>query len=332
MKIVDLSGKTIVISRTDSIGDVILTLPLCGWLKKQFPTVKIIFLGKYYTVDVLKCSPYIDEIIRLEDWEKVSFNEQIEIVKALDIYAFVHVFPNKHLAKLGRAAKIPVRVGTSHRMFHLFTCNFRPNFTRKNSNFHEAQLNFELLRSFGVKSLPKIEELVEYIGNFKPQVELPNQLKEVLKSGKRVILHTKSQGSAVEWPMEKYVQLAIELAAKNYTVYFSGTEKEGLQFRDALPNHPQIIDISGKSSLAELITFIDKCDVLVACSTGPLHLAAVLGKKAIGLYTDLRPMHPGRWAPIGAKSIAITANSSGDPKLEDIYSIGVDRIVQIIER
>lgn len=331
MKIDDLSGKTVVISRTDSIGDVILTLPLCGWLKKQFPTVRIVFLGRSYTVDVLRCSPFIDEIIRLEDWEKVSFEEQVKIVKALNIYAFVHVFPNKHLAKLAKAAKVPIRVGTSHRIYHLLTCNVRPNFTRKNSEFHEAQLNFELLRNFGVKTLPSKEELVEYIGKFKPQVELPNQLKSLLKDGKRVILHTKSQGSAVEWPLEKYVQLANELVERNYTVYFSGTEKEGLQFRDALPSHPQVIDLSGKSSLGELIAFINECDVLVACSTGPLHLAAVLGKKAIGLYTDLRPMHPGRWAPIGAKSVALTANNTENPKLEDIYSIGVDRVLQIIE-
>ncbi|WP_107039553.1 glycosyltransferase family 9 protein [Brumimicrobium mesophilum] len=332
MKTTDLSGKTIVISRTDSIGDVILTLPLCGWLKEKFPTVRILFLGKSYTVDVLNCSPYIDDIIRLEDWQKETFEKQVELVKALDIYAFIHVFPNKELAKLAKAAKIPLRIGTSHRMYHLLTCNIRPNFTRKKSEFHEAQLNFELFRNFGIKTLPSKKELVEYLGNFKPQVELPSHLKDVLMERKRVILHTKSQGSAVEWPISKYVDLANELVTKNCTVYFSGTEKEGLLFRNELPEHPQIIDVSGKSSLAELITFIDECDVLVACSTGPLHLAAVLGKKAIGLYTDLRPMHPGRWEPIGKNAYAITANNVEDPKLEDIYNISIDRVVQAVEK
>src|SRR5690554_638637 len=245
MKTVDLSHKTIAISRTDSIGDVILTLPLCGWLKKKFPSIRILFLGKSYTVDVLNCSPYIDEIICLEDWEKLSFSKQTEEVKSLNIYAFVHVFPNKHLAKLAKAAQVPMRIGTSHRLFHLWTCNVRPNFTRKNSNYHEAQLNFELLHRFGITSLPDKKELIEYLGDFKPQVELPPQLKAVLEKeskGKRVILHTKSQGSAVEWPLEKYLALAQELIRKNYTVYFSGTEKEGVQFRNQLPNHPQIID------------------------------------------------------------------------------------------
>jgi len=52
-------------------------------------------------------------------------------------------------------------------------------------------------------------------------------------------------------------------------------------------------------SLPEFITFIGKADGLVAASTGPLHLAAALGRIAIGIYPPIRPMHPGRWAPIG---------------------------------
>jgi ADP-heptose:LPS heptosyltransferase len=39
---------------------------------------------------------------------------------------------------------------------------------------------------------------------------------------------------------------------------------------------------------------------LVAGSTGPLHLAAALGRHALGLYPPIRPMHPGRWGPLGA--------------------------------
>jgi ADP-heptose:LPS heptosyltransferase len=47
------------------------------------------------------------------------------------------------------------------------------------------------------------------------------------------------------------------------------------------------------------MTFISKADGLVAASTGPLHLAAALGIPALGIYPPIRPMHPGRWAPVG---------------------------------
>ena len=54
---------TFCISRTDSIGDVILTLPIVGYLKKSFPESKIIFFGKKYTEAILNLIPEIDEIL-----------------------------------------------------------------------------------------------------------------------------------------------------------------------------------------------------------------------------------------------------------------------------
>ena len=47
-----MSVNRIIISRTDSIGDVMLTLPMCVWLKKNIPGVELIYLGKNYTKPV----------------------------------------------------------------------------------------------------------------------------------------------------------------------------------------------------------------------------------------------------------------------------------------
>ena len=54
MKHIQISNQTIAISRTDSIGDVVLTLPICVWLKKHFPEIKIIFIGSTYTLPIIK--------------------------------------------------------------------------------------------------------------------------------------------------------------------------------------------------------------------------------------------------------------------------------------
>jgi heptosyltransferase-3 len=58
-------------------------------------------------------------------------------------------------------------------------------------------------------------------------------------------------------------------------------------------------DLTGQLSLPQLLAFIAQADGLVAGSTGPVHLAAALGRHALGLYPPIRPMHPGRWAPLG---------------------------------
>jgi ADP-heptose:LPS heptosyltransferase len=325
----NLNGKTLVISRTDSIGDVILTLPLCAWIKQKFPTATIIFLGKKYTQPVLECFPSIDEIKYWDDLDSKSDVDIISEFRSWNADIFVHVFPDKKIAKLVRKAKIPMRIGTSHRVYHLLTCNVRPNFTRKNSDLHEAQLNFELFSSFGIKEVPTMERIKEWLKAFESKSSVPKVFQTILDTSRtKLILHPKSQGSAVEWPLEKYTELATRLVDQNYRVYFSGTEKEGLLFREQLPKDQNIIDISGKMSLSEFISFINEVDGLIACSTGPLHIAAVLQKRAIGLYTKVRPMHPGRWAPIGTKSETIVSLTESTSPENEIRSITVDQLIE----
>lgn len=311
-KAIDLNNKTVVISRTDSIGDVILTLPMCSWLKRKFPKIKIVFLGNTYTKPILECHAAIDEIISLAEMEQLPVPIRVEKIKELEAQVFIHVFPNKDIAKMAKKAKVPFRIGTSHRSYHLLTCNVRPNFTRKKSDFHEAQLNFELLREYGLTELPSLEELISFNEDFRsPKFEHP-EFSSLFDSDKKVvILHAKSQGSAVEWGMENYKQLATSLITEGYAVACTGTEDEGRLIRPYIKDLV-VTDTTGKMTLTELIAFIGKAHALVACSTGPLHIAAIQNIKAIGLYSPKRPIHPGRWQPIGEKAQALVNDENCD--------------------
>ena len=306
------NGKHIAISRVDSIGDVLLTLPMTAWLKQQFPSCKITFFCKNYTAPIVKQYAAVDNIVKVDDLFTLSKSEQVNAIESLGIDAVVHVFPKKELAKLFKKAIVPTRIGTSHRLFHLNTCNIRVHFTRKKSPLHEAQLNFELLRPFGLEEIPGFETVSNYTSSFsiEPQ-ELPEEF-EQLPGKKYVILHPKSQGSAREWPMEKYAQLAGELTANGYEVVFTGTENEGKLFRKEIPENAHCHDSTGKLSIDQLIWLIKNASALVACSTGPLHIAGFLDTKAIGLFSSRIPIHPGRWRPLGAHSKALVF----DPECE----------------
>lgn len=292
----------IIISRTDSIGDVVLTLPVCAWLKEKYPATKIVFLGKNYTRDVIASNDSVDEFISSEELNSLPLLERINRIKA-DV--ILHVFPNKEIAALAKKAKIPKRIGTSHRVFHLLTCTHRLNFSRKNSVLHESQLNFELLKPLGLKEIPSLTEINRYLKHFKmPSIDLPEFISKCDLSN-TIILHPKSQGSALEWPIDNYFNLAEELLKKGKTILFTGTENEGKQFRICIPSNERIIDTTGKLTLNQLIKLCALSEGLVACSTGPYHLSAVFGKKAIGLFSSRKPIHPGRWAALGEKSKAL---------------------------
>lgn len=335
---IELNNKTVLISRTDSIGDVVLTLPMCVWIKKTYPSSNIIFLGNTYTRPIIECLPQIDEIIEWAEMEKMPESKKIEFLKSKKIDVCIHVFPKNEIATLVKKAKIETRVGTSHRAFHLLSCNIRMHFSRKNSEFHESQLNFELLKPFGIEQLPSLEEISSLMKHFKEKdVSLPESIQdEVSKPNRKVILHAKSQGSAMEWPIEKYAIVANDLLERGFSVIFTGTEKDGIYIRSYIPEHENCIDTTGKLTLDQLINLISKCDTLVACSTGPLHLAGVLGLQTIGLYSSKRPIHPGRWGAVG-QNVQIIVNDENKesskikPSMNSIQQIESSRIINLIK-
>lgn len=290
--------QNIILSRTDSIGDVILTLPVAAVLKKHFPSMTIGFMGKSYTRPVIEACKYVDEFIDVDD-----FFEKKVLVGGKPPECIVHVFPVSRIAKRARQLGIPLRIGTNTRLYHWFTCNKLVKLSRRKSNLHEAQLNLVLLKAFGIHEDYSLPEIANCVGLEKLQ-PLPAQFAGLIQKDKyNLILHPKSQGSAREWPLENFFQLIQLLDPGKFNIFISGTakEKERMQWLFDKAGS-SVTDITGKMTLPEFIAFIDQCDGLVANSTGPIHIAAALGKDALGIYPPMRPVHPGRWAPLGSNA------------------------------
>ncbi|MBK9041824.1 MAG: glycosyltransferase family 9 protein [Saprospiraceae bacterium] len=290
----------IMICRTDAIGDVVLTLPLSGYLKKIMPDKKVFFLGRTYTKPIIESCKNVDEFL---NWDEIQHKEEKEIISLWgkwNIGIVLFVFPDKNISRLAKKAKIAHRVGTAHRWFHWLYCNHLPFFSRRKSDLHEAQLNFQLIKPFEEPSFFSLEKLYSLTG-MEQKFELPYWVKEHFNKEKfHLILHPRSKGSSREWGISNFEKLIQLLPTERFTIYITGTKQEGESMPGLLKDLPDhVIDLSGKLSLEELISLIQTCDGMVACSTGPLHICAVSGKHAIGLYPPMRPLHPGRWKPIG---------------------------------
>lgn len=300
----------ILISRTDNIGDVVLTLPLVGFIKEKMPKTTISFLGKSYTESLCNKNRDIDHFF---NWDHLSDKNELEIasfLKEKKIDVIVHVYPNKKVAKASSLANIPLRIGTAHRWYHLFHCNQRIFFSRKKSKLHEAELNFKLIEKYlSLKSIPSKQELARYVHmDVESKTDFGNFQLDTNK--KNFIFHTKSFGSAVDWEIQNYIDLCKKIDSSKYHIYFSGTKKESpliSPYIKELVSMGVATDVTGAFNLTEFITFINSCDGMLACSTGPLHISSILGKKAIGLFSSKRPIHSGRWAPIGLNSIVVNS-------------------------
>lgn len=322
--------RTIALSRTDSIGDVMLSLPMAGIIKAEWPNTRIIFIGRSYTESVIRCCEHVDTFMDYDDLKNLSSSERNLVLKSENIDAFVHVFPRSDIASWAKKAGVKIRIGTGRRLFNLFTCNYKTWFSRKKSLLHEAELNAMLLGEIDLPTYFNKEELAKFSG-FSRIPELPANLTDLIREDKKkVILHPKSRGSAVEWSIDNYAILLKRLSNEGFQVFITGTEAERALIGNNFPwDDSALVDLTGKLSLTELIAFISKCDALVAASTGPLHIAAACDILAIGLYTPQRPMHPGRWSPIGKNVKVLTALSH--PVKGQSLDISVDNVLALLQ-
>lgn len=296
----------VLVSRTDRLGDVALTLPLCGLLKAEAGAT-VVFLGRRYTRPVLEAADAVDEIL---EWEGGTAADAAALVRRARADAVVHVFPRPALAWGALRARVPVRVGTARRWYHWPTCTVREPGGRRGSALHEAQLNVRLARSL----LPDVDlplDALRTCGRLTPRVPVPAAVAPLVAPDRfTLVIHPRSAGSGREWPLASWAALVAALPPDRFRVLVTGSAAEGAGMADwlaALPPHAH--DLTGRLALAELLAVLAAADGMVAAGTGPVHLAAALGTRTLGLFPPVRPIHPGRWAPLGPRAEWLTAEA-----------------------
>ena len=174
----------LIISRTDAIGDVCLTLPAIGWLKSIHPDWRITLLVKAYAAPVALACRWANNVAVLP--EQMSQDELSEWLRGMQADHILHVFPNRRIAVAAKQAGIPKRSGVWGRIYHWFNCNNRVWLSRARSQHHEAYLNLLLLARVLNMACPDDSQLREQAGNWSGLSALPAFASS---SEKNIVLH-----------------------------------------------------------------------------------------------------------------------------------------------
>jgi len=293
-----MTPRKVLLVRTDRLGDVVLATPVATVLKKNFPEVHVTFLARRYTAEILHCHPHIDEII---EWDGSEIDGKMQpLSKTLRQKKFdtaIMLFPRPNLAWAIWASGIPQRIGTGYRWYS-FLFNQRVFEHRKTAARHEAEYNLRLLQPLGIStaeiefhfSLPTAER--ERIGK---------KLNALGVDAKPVILHPGSGGSARDWPPEYFAQLADRLQQDFSTpvVLTGATDEKNLidTIRQRTASKP--LSLCGRLTITELAVLCQRAGVFVGNSTGPLHVAVMVGAPVVAFYPPIQACRPERWGPHG---------------------------------
>lgn len=297
--------KNILIVRTDRIGDVVLSLPLAGIIKKYYPKSKISFLVRNYTKDIVLSHSYIDEVLILNKSEdKIDFIENIKKISAKKFDTCIIVNPTFSVALILYFSGIKNRIGTGYRWYS-FLFNKRVFEHRKFAEKHELEFNLSMLKMIGIN-----EEINEK--NVKYDLSVDNKalikVDEILLAEKvelkkpLIIIHPGSGGSSIDLPMSKYIQLVKKLDNDGYQIIITGSKSE-YELCNNLILSERIKNLAGKLNLKELMALISRATLFISNSTGPIHIAAALGKHIIGFYPKIISCSKERWAPYTDKKI-----------------------------
>ncbi len=304
-----MQPKNLLIVRTDRIGDVILSLPVARIVKKYFPQCKVTFLLKEYTNCLALQNPYIDQVIVLKEKNgKILFKENIKEILKYKFDSSIIVYPTFITALIIFFSNIKSRIGTGYRWYS-FLFNKKVYEHRKFAEKHELEFNISMLKVFGINEEVN-QENIEF--NLAPTVESKNSIEKFFAEENIsvekpiVIIHPGSGGSAVDWPIDNFQKLVKLISSQtDLTIIITGNSNE-ISICKQLEVTSEIKNFSGKFSLSELIALIDKCDIFISNSTGPLHIAAALGKYVIGFYPKITSCLPQRWGPYTKRKFIFT--------------------------
>ena len=293
-------GDRILVSRTDRLGDLILALPFVETLKGRYPECRIEVMSSLYASPILENNDRIDGIVRVLNNQLVTDRlykkDLLQRVKQANYRVVIALYPERHICQLFHKAMIPDRIGTAGR-FHSVFFNHRLIHSRKSNRKHECEYNLDFLKFFRdgkTETMPVVYPREKEIAHAR------RILKEADVEGRFVVLHPGSGGSAERWPLDRFLQLYSVLESSGMQVVISGSEKEGKMIDSR--SHElgmSVRKITGNTDLRTLAATLSLADVVVANSTGPLHLAVAVGTKVTGLYPGKAVMSPARWGPLG---------------------------------
>ncbi len=338
-----LNSQNIVIIRTDKLGDMILTLPMVRVLKSINPKCKIHIIAKKYTEPILRYTFKNNET----DFD-YHFVDEINTLKSIlnNIKPEVIFYPrprlNETIAGFFSGAKL--RVGTGYR-YYSSLYNHKVYEHRKVGEKNEAEYNISLIEDvFGEeistslleKSLLEKSLLEKSLLEIKIPTDELKEFKIKIKSmginlkKPPIIIHPATGGSAKEWHPKNFGKLAKKLS-KEYAndIIITGTEEEILQCKQVEVECVYSKNLCGKLDLSEMIKLISLSSILIANSTGVLHIAAAAGIPVVGLYPNSPNIGPKRWSPFTDNKIILSPPIIDDEIVrDDLTLIKVEDVFQ----
>jgi ADP-heptose:LPS heptosyltransferase len=213
-------------------------------------------------------------------------------------------------------AGIPRRIGYARKWGFLLTRTIRDK--RDLGLKHEKQSNLELSALAGAG-----EQAVDDY-RISPALEMVSLLPESFLKEGFVVLHPWTSDSVKQWPHERFLRLAQMMSSDlALNLVMAGGLAESRSYRRfyCALDGDKTTDLTGKTTLPQLLAVLAASRLLVSGDSGPMHLAAAAGTRVVAIFrNDLPGKTPRRWGPLGEGHAVLQKSSLADISVEEVFA------------
>lgn len=323
----------ILLVRLGSLGDIIHALPAAASLRASFPNARIDWAVEPKWMRLLEGNPDLSNLVEANRNGIAGFARTLRGVRAAKYNCAIDFQALYKSALLAFSSGAPQRIGFTSSYAreglasHFYTDRLNPR------GAHKVDHNFTLAACAGARTL---------VPRFPLRIH-PQDEEEVTRAlaarNLRDYFVLNPGGGWVSkcWPAERYGELHRMLASQTglqgVVSYGPGEEKLA---NDAISAAGKPAPVALPLGLGPLMALLNRAKLVVSADTGPLHLAAALGARVVGLYG---PTDPARNGPYSANGVVVrnprdceTTYRRGASYSPAMLSITVYQVLQACER
>jgi heptosyltransferase II len=293
-----INPSNILIRSTNWIGDAVMTTPAVRSIRRNFPEARLTMLALPWVADIFAACPHLDRIVLYDKQGRHQglrgkFRLAAEL-RAEQYDAAILLQNAFEAALITFLARIPVRAGyTTDGRGLLLTHGVRrdPDIKKK----HQVHYYQEMLAGLG---LLRSRDALELFLDPQAEQEAEMLLGQFLHDRSRPLAGLNpgaAYGPAKCWPSAKYADLAARLtdAVGAQLVVFGTAADQKAAAEIAAAAEGQVLDLTGKTSLAQALACIARCHLFVTNDSGLMHVAAALRVPSVAIFGSTDPVATG---------------------------------------
>jgi heptosyltransferase-1 len=274
----------ICIVKLSAMGDIIHTMIVLQFIKKQLPQVKIDWIVEESFSGILENNPHIDNILTINlksiKKNKLAIFEQIKILNSYAKNNYDIVIDAQGLLKSAIVSKI-----VGGRIVGSKIVGFDKDSIRESiaSWFYDEKVNISYEKNVIERNCKLISSALNITIEKENILEKESFLFSTNDTNQKYEIVFVVGASKVNkiYPKEKFLELAQRLNRKIIVVWGNAEEHAIAKW---LSEQNSLIEIAPKGSLNDLIGIISNSKLVIGADTGPTHIAWALNIPSITIF------------------------------------------------